>query len=176
MSTLDLENIGKVAAELYQIENSIFEAEAHVQRLKKQRKTLSQNDMPLLLAQSGITELKLSDDDDDYHIQIQDKFKATPSKENMPAVVDWLKEQQSADIVKSVVSVDFTQNEGDSLVKAVALLKEAGFDVKIRFSIHYQTLQKFIREWERTCSEDKERIPDNIFGIYRFKETKVTGV
>ena len=140
------DNMGRIGA----VATDIAETEAEIAVIKEQLKSketyakkLSQEVLPSLFSEVGLSELKLSDG---RRLKVSEYYSATPLKENREKVHTWLRNNGFGDLVKNQVTCSFGRNEDEKASSIRASLDEKGIDTTQREWVEPSTLRAFVRE------------------------------
>lgn len=177
-----LKAIAAAGTELVEAEREVAELEEALRAAKERLLYIKRRTLPDLMEAVHLGEFRL---DTGQGIEVKDIIVgALPSKDKEPAAyaasMEWLR-VNAADIVKTEVGISFGKGQGK--------VAKAFFDLAAKFSkdqkqktlglvpeadegIHYQTLQKWLRE--RLAAGTVSTIPSTVFAsFYMGKEAKV---
>ena len=162
-------NMGKIGA----VATDIAETEAEIAAIKEQLKAkesyakkLSQEVLPSLFAEVGLSELKLADG---RKIKVSEYYSATPLKENREKVHAWLRDNGFGDLVKNQVTCSFGRNEDEKASSLISDLSEKGLEPAQREWVESSTLRAFVREQYEAGRE----IPMDLLGAYIGHKTTI---
>ena len=127
--------------------------------LKKELLKFTDEDMPAMLAEIGISSFAL---DDGSTVQVKQTYGASILVNNRPQAYDWLRENGYDDIIKNTVLCQFGRGEDDQANAFSAFAEKEGFVPTQKTEIHPQTLRAFVKE---RC-EAGEEFPMELFGAY----------
>ena len=167
--TSDLTEITDAGKSLSVLDQTILEKEAELSNLKQDRKTLTEDVIPTLMAEHN---LKLIQLDDDTKIQINDFVDARIKD---PSVAfDWLRETNNDSIIKNQITIALDRGD-DGIAEEITnkLKEEFGVDADRKIAIHHATLKSFCRD-ALDNPELAESLPRAAFGIYEGKRAKIT--
>jgi len=137
-----------------------------ITKLQEVERTLSEQTIPNLMQQAGISMLKLADGSS---VEITKKYAARIPTSKVDEAHDWLRANGYEDLIKNDLSLSFGMKE-DNQAKALAQeLIEKGFNVKQKTHVHHSTLAGFVKE---QIQEGKE-VPHDLFGVYVADRTKI---
>jgi TolA-binding protein len=165
--TSNLGRLSKLAAQARELEVEIEQLSLQMEEKNEKLTKIRREFIPDLMTELGIDEFKLSDGS---KISVKDVVTASPKEENKPLMHAWLEEHGYDGIIKTKVATEFGKGEIDDARKAHQALIDAGYHATLNRNVHYQTLQAFVRE----RLEDGEAIPTDIFGVFEYKEAKIT--
>ena len=162
-------NMGKIGA----VATDIAETEAEIAAIKEQLKAkesyakkLSQEVLPSLFAEVGLSELKLADG---RKIKVSEYYSATPLKENREKVHAWLRDNGFGDLVKNQVTCSFGRNEDEKASKLISDLNDKGYESAQREWVESSTLRAFVREQYEAGRE----LPMDLLGAYIGHKTTI---
>ena len=103
-----LKTVSKLAEYQLILENKIKQTEDDLATLKEQFKQVSQTDLPEALAETGLSEIKLTDGS---KISVQQFYNASIPKDNLDQAFTWLRDNGHADLIKNTVACSFGRGE-----------------------------------------------------------------
>ena len=119
-SSIPEDNIGKigaVATDIAETENEIANLKEQLKKKEEYRTKLSEEVLPSLFSEVGLSELKLSDG---RKIKVSEYYRAAIKVENREAAYAWMRNNGFGDLVKNQVTCSFGRNEDE---KARGLLE-----------------------------------------------------
>ena len=127
---LDNVEITTIAAEcvkLKQKEDEIAALEEQLKNKKAEADDIGSRVIPELLAEQGLTEIKLSDGS---KVSVRKEFRATIPKDELKReqALQWLRDQGLGDIIKNNVTVSFGKGEDDKAEQLLRLAADNGFE------------------------------------------------
>ena len=162
-------NMGKIGA----VATDIAETQAEITAIKEQLKAkenyakkLSEEVLPSLFAEVGLSELKLADG---RKIKVSEYYSATPLKENREKVYTWLRDNGFGDLVKNQVTCSFGRNEDEKASKLITDLSERGYESAQREWVEPSTLRAFVREQYEAGVE----LPMDLLGAFVGHKTTI---
>ncbi len=141
-SSLDLDRVRKLVAELLQLKDAIAKTTGALEELKKKATMIETATLPNLLDEVGVERLTI----DDHSVRVETEYYPYVLKENESKFYDWLREQRLDSIIKAEVKVQFDRGEDAEANELVATLLAKHYAVAMKQSIHPQTLKAFVRE------------------------------
>ena len=135
-----LSRLANLAIEMRKLENEIEEQEVRLVELKANLRKVSEDQIPSLMDEIGISKITLSNG-----LKLSTKFFAS-GKVLSEDVYDWFEKEGFADIVKSVLTVNTRRIEKQDLAPIKEAIREAGLEFGEKDSIHYQTMSSWLRE------------------------------
>jgi len=155
----DLTTVAGMARAIREKEAEVAELEQNLKSEKKALLKMTDEDLPTMLAEIGLTSMKLEDGSE---VTVKPTYGATILVDNRPAAFQWLRNNGYGDVVKNTVSCTFGMGEDQ---KASAFKEEAeskGFAPQQDTNVHSATLRAFVRE----RVENGDDFPMELFGAY----------
>jgi hypothetical protein len=162
----NLEKIGAVATDIADTQEEISEIKENLKKKEDYHKKLSQEILPSLFSEVGLSEIKLSDG---RKIKVSEYYTATPLKENRAKVYTWLRDNGFGDLVKNQVSCSFGRNEDGKARGLIDILDEKGFQSSQREWVEPSTLRAFVREQYEAGIE----LPMDLLGAFVGHKTTI---
>tara|TARA_R110000796_G_scaffold22846_8_gene65829 strand:- start:10498 stop:11079 length:582 start_codon:yes stop_codon:yes gene_type:complete len=162
VETIDQQGLTSVAGLARLIREKTVEIETLEAGLKDSKKTLQKltdEEMPAMLAEMGISSFAL---DDGSTIEVKQTYGASILVQNRPTAFEWLRDHQYDDIIKNTVLCQFGRGEDDQAGAFSTFAQEQGFIPQQKTEIHPQTLRAFVKE---RC-EAGEEFPMELFGAW----------
>tara|TARA_E500000318_G_scaffold92869_1_gene91754 strand:- start:471 stop:1022 length:552 start_codon:yes stop_codon:yes gene_type:complete len=161
-------DIAKSCKELLETQKKILTAEAEVKKLKEVETTLSEQTIPNLMQQAGISMLKLADGSS---VEVKPFYSARIPASKSDEAFDWLRDNGHGDLIKNQVSLEFGMKQDNEAKSIIEELKAKGLPVKQKTSVHPSSLRGFVREQIQDLGKD---VPAELFGTYVANKTKIT--
>jgi len=159
---IDQQGLTSVAA----LARTIRDKEAKIsdleQTLKDEKKTLlklTDEEMPSMLAEIGMSSFAL---DDGSTVEVKQTYGASILVSKRPEAYDWLRDHGHDDIIKNTVLCQFGRGEDDQAGAFAAFAQTQGFIPEQKTEVHPQTLRAFVKE---RC-EAGEDFPMELFGAW----------
>jgi predicted translin family RNA/ssDNA-binding protein len=163
-----LKTVSKLAEYQLILENKIKAAEEDLSTLKEQYKQVSQTDLPEALAETGLSEIKLTDGS---KISVQQFYNASIPKDNIDEAFTWLRNNGHADLIKNTVACNFGRGEDAEARALKDTLNKIGLSFTEKVGVHPQTLKAFVREQV----ESGQNLPLDLLGVYIGQKTVIKG-
>jgi len=169
---LDNVEITTIAAEcvkLKQKEDEIAELEEQLKKKKEEADDIGSRVIPELLAEQGLSELKLQDGS---KVSVRKEFRCTLPKDldKRDAAYKWLRDQGLGDIIKNNVSVTFGKGEDDKAKQLLDLAVENGFQPSQKSDVAWNTLTALFQERVESGLD----MPSDVFSTWIKDTTKIT--
>lgn len=159
---LDQQGLTSVAALARQIrdkEDRISSLEEDLKAEKKALLKLTDEDMPAMLAEIGISSFSL---DDGSQVEVKQTYGASILVKNRPQAYEWLRDNGYDDIIKNSVICQFGRGEDDQASAFAAFAQQQGYVPEQKTEIHPQTLRAFVKE----RVEEGDDFPMELFGAW----------
>ena len=161
-------DIAESCNKLLDIQKKISTAEEEMKKLKEVETTLSEQTIPNLMQQAGISMLKLADGSS---VEVKPFYSARIPASKSEQAFDWLRANGHGDMIKNQVSLEFGMRQDNEAKAFVEELKQKGLAVQQKTSVHPSTLRGFVREQIQDLGKD---VPAELFGTYVANKTKIT--
>ena len=163
-----LNTVAGLARQIRDEEKIIAELEQKLKEKKKSLLKLTDEDLPSVLAEMGISSFTL---DDGSTVDVKNTYGASILVDNRPKAYDWLRENGYDDIIKNTVSSTFGRGEDELANSFTAFAQKEGYHVNQKTEIHPQTLRAFVKE---RC-EAGDDFPMELFGAYIGQRAVIKG-
>ena len=140
--------------------------EESVKDKKKQIEYLSGEVIPTMMAEMGLSHLKLMDGSS---VDVKPNYSATITVANKEKAFNWLRQNGLGDIIKNEISVSFGRNEDNKAADYAELAKGQGFQPTQKMKVEPMTLKALVRE----RIEAGKEMPTEIFGVYSENKTTI---
>lgn len=162
LEKVDQQGLNSVAA----LARTIRDKEAAVadleQQLKDEKKALlklTDEEMPAMLAEIGMSSFAL---DDGSTVDIKQTYGASILVDKRPEAFEWLRDHGYDDIIKNTVACQFGRGEDDLANAFSAFAQSQGYTPTQKTEVHPQTLRAFVKE---RC-EAGDEFPMELFGAW----------
>jgi len=169
---LDNVEVNTIAAEcvkLKQKEDEIADLEEQLKKKKEEADYISSNVIPELLAEQGLSEIKLSDGS---KVSVRKEFRATVKKDEIAreGAYQWLRDQGLGDIIKNNVSVTFGKGEDDKAKQLLDLAADNGYEPQQKSDVAWNTLTALYEERIQAGLD----MPSDNFNLWIKDKTKIS--
>ena len=161
-------DIAESCNKLLETQKQIESAEEELKKLKDVETTLSEQTIPNLMQQAGISMLKLADGSS---VEVKPFYSARIPSSKSEEAFDWLRENGHGDLIKNQVSLEFGMKQDNEAKSLIEELKAKGLPVKQKTTVHPSSLRGFVREQIQDLGKD---VPAELFGTYVANKTKIT--
>ena len=154
-----LQTVAEIARKIRDEEEYISSLESDLKKAKKGLLKLTDEDLPTMLTEIGLSSMKL---DDGSEVSVKQTYGASILVDNRPAAYEWLREKGYDDIIKNTVACQFGRGEDDKAASFKAFAEKEGHYAEQKTEIHPQTLRAFVKE----RVENGDDFPMELFGAY----------
>jgi|TARA_S200002703_G_scaffold116919_1_gene102463 hypothetical protein len=162
------QDIAESCNKLLETQKQISTAEEQLKKLKEVESTLSEQTIPNLMQQAGVSMIKLSDGSS---VEVKPFYSARIPASKSEEAFNWLRENGHGDLIKNQVSLEFGMKQDNEAKSLVEELKQKGLAVQQKTSVHPSSLRGFVREQIQDLGKD---VPAELFGTYVANKTKIT--
>ena len=159
MDQKSLKTVAELAREIVTQETRVDFLEQSLKDAKKGLLKLTDQELPNMLAEIGLTKMVLEDGSE---VTVKQTYGASILVDNRPKAYDWLREHGYDDIIKNVVSCQFGRGEDEKALAFKAVAENEGYPADQKTDIHSGTLRAFVKE---LCEAGVD-FPMELFGAY----------
>ena len=164
----NLKGVAQLAQKISHQEATVAELEAKLRQAKKDLYKMSDEELPNMLAEMGVSSFKLQDGS---QVDIKKTYGASIPVDKREEAYSWLRQNGFGDMVKNIVSVNFGMGEDQQASDFKSKVEEQGLSPKQQESIPYNTL----RAWVKEQTEEGRPFPMELFGAYIGQRAVVKG-
>jgi len=139
----DIKTLSHYCLMLQNYEDQISNMEKDIKNIKEQADKISSEVIPNLLAEQGLSSLKLADGSS---VDIRKSYNCTIKKDQMDLAYNWLRENGLGDIIKNEVAVQFGKGEDNKAEQLLGLAVQEGFEPSQKQKVEPMTLKALFRE------------------------------
>ena len=161
-----VKTISAKCLELQGKEKEIANIEENLKKAKKDALFLSEETIPNLLTEAGVSSLDLADG---TSVKIVPFYGARISKDRQEEAFLWLRNNNFADLIRNNVGVSFTAGDDEKARIVLELLKKAGHRPVQKQEVNAMQL----KQWAREQIESGVALPQDLFSIYVANRTKI---
>ena len=154
-----LKTVAEIAREVNEKEKKISNLEQELKDRKKELLKLTDEELPNILNELGISSFKL---EDGSTISVKQTYGASIKVENRPAAYQWLRENGYDDIIKNQVTCVFGRGEDEKANSFKETAENEGYFPEQKTEVHPQTLRAFVKE----RVENGDDFPMDLLGVY----------
>ncbi len=162
-------NIQSLADQVEKLDNLAKEIEATEDVLKQRKKNydyLSSEVIPTMMAEMGLSHLKLMDGSS---VDVKPNYSASITIANKDAAFQWLRDNNLGDIIKNEISVSFGRNEDNKAADYANLASERGYQPTQKLKVEPMTLKALVRE----RLENGKEMPTELFNVFVGNKTTI---
>ena len=163
------DNIQSLADQVEKLDAMQKQLEIQEEALKEKKKQiehLSGEVIPTMMAEMGLSHLKLMDGSS---VDVKPFYSANITVANKEKAFNWLRDNGLGDIIKNEISVSFGRNEENKAADYAVLAQERGFQPTQKMKVEPMTLKALVRE--RT--EAGKDMPTELFNIFVGNKTTI---
>ena len=139
----DISTLSRYCLMLQNLEDQMLNMEKDLKKLKEEADKIGSEIIPNLLAEQGLSSLKLADGSS---IDIRKSYNCTIKKDQMELAYNWLRENGLGDIIKNEVAVQFGKGEDNKAEQLLNLAVQQGYEPNQRSKVEPMTLKALYRE------------------------------
>ena len=163
------ENIQSLADQVERLNTFQKEIETQEEALKQKKKDfehLSAEVIPTMMAEMGLSHLKLMDGSS---VDVKPNYSASITIANKDAAFQWLRDNNLGDIIKNEISVSFGRNEDNKAADYASLASERGYQPTQKLKVEPMTLKALVRE----RIEAGKELPTELFNVFVGNKTTI---
>ncbi len=164
--TDNIQSLADQVEKLNSLQARIELQEDNLKNSKKEFDHLSGEIIPTMMAEMGLSHLKLMDGSS---VDVKPNYSASITIANRDAAFNWLRENVLGDIIKNEISVSFGRNEDNKAADYAALAEERGFQPTQKLKVEPMTLKALVRE----RIEAGKDMPTELFNIFVGNKTTI---
>ena len=169
LDTVEVTTIAQECVNLKNIEDDIASIEEQLKKKKQEADHISSKVIPELLAEQGLSEIKLADGS---KVSVKQEFRATLPKDEVKrdAAYQWLRDQGLGDIIKNNVSVTFGKGEDNKAKQLLDLAAANGYEPNQKSDVAWNTLTALYEERVKAGLD----MPSDVFSLWIKDKTKIS--
>ena len=169
LDEVEVTTVAQECVKLKQKEDEIAALEEQLKNKKAEADDISSRVIPELLAEQGLSEIKLADGS---KVSVKKEYRCTIPKDEVRRELcyKWLRDQKLEDIIKNNVFVTFGKGEDDKAKQLLDLAVANGFEPQQKSDVSWQTLTALFRE----RIESGLDMPSDVFSTWVKDKTKIT--
>ena len=164
--TDNIQSLADQVEKLNSLQQKIELQEDNLKNTKKQFEHLSGEVIPTMMAEMGLSHLKLMDGSS---VDVKPNYSATITVANREAAFNWLRNNGLGDIIKNEISVSFGRNEDNKAADYAALAQERGYQPTQKLKVEPMTLKALVRE----RIEAGKEMPTELFNVFVGNKTTI---
>ena len=162
----DIKTLSHYCLMLQNYEDQIGNLEKDLKSVKEQADKISSEVIPNLLAEQGLSSLKLADGSS---VDVRKAYNCTIKKDQMELAYNWLRENGLGDIIKNEVAVQFGKGEDNKAEQLLTLAEQEGYEPTQKQKVEPMTLKALFRERVEAGLD----MPSQLFNIFIKDQTKI---
>ena len=169
LDNVEVTTVADQCVKLKQKEDEIANLEEQLKDKKAEADDISSRVIPELLAEQGLSEIKLADGS---KVAVKKEFRCTLPKDEVKRELayKWLRNEKLGDIIKNNVFVTFGKGEDDKAKQLLDLAAENGYEPQQKSDVAWMTLTALFRERIEACLD----MPSDVFNTWIKDKTKIT--
>ena len=169
LDDVEVTTVAQECVKLKAKEDEIAALEEQLKNKKAEADDISSRVIPELLAEQGLSEIKLADGS---KVSVKKEYRCTIPKDEVRRELcyKWLRDQKLEDIIKNNVFVTFGKGEDDKAKQLLDLAVANGFEPQQKSDVSWQTLTALFRE----RIESGLDMPSDVFSTWIKDKTKIT--
>ena len=169
LDNVEVTTVAQECIKLKAKEDEIAALEEQLKNKKAEADDISSRVIPELLAEQGLSEIKLADGS---KVSVKKEYRCTIPKDEIrrEQCYKWLRDQKLEDIIKNNVFVTFGKGEDDKAKQLLDLAVANGFEPQQKSDVSWQTLTALFRE----RIESGLDMPSDVFSTWVKDKTKIT--
>ena len=163
-----LKSIAELARAVRAKSEEVQRLEAQFKEAKKQLLKLTDEDLPAMLLELGLSAFEL---DDGSKVTVRPTYGAHIKAENKETAFNWLRANGFEDIIKNTVSCQFGRGEDQEAVAFMEQAQQLGYSAEQKTDVHASTLKAWVKE----RVENGEEFPMELFGAFVGQRANIVG-
>ena len=136
--TDNIQSLADQVEKLESLQTRLELQEENIKNTKKQLEHLSGEVIPTMMAEMGLSHLKLMDGSS---VDVKPFYSANITVANKEKAFKWLRDNGLGDIIKNEISVSFGRNEENKAADYASLAQERGFQPTQKLKVEPMTLK-----------------------------------
>jgi phage terminase small subunit len=163
----DIKTLSHYCLQLQNYQDQIDNLEQDLKSVKEQADKISSEIIPNLLAEQGLSSLKLADGS---AVEVKKSYSCTVKKDAIESAYTWLRENGLGDIIKNEVAVQFGKGEDNKAQELLDLAVREGYEPSQKQKVEPMTLKALYRERVEAGLD----MPSDSFNIFVKDQTKIS--
>ena len=164
--TDNIQSLADQVEKLDSLQKRLELQEENMKSTKKELEHLSGEVIPTMMAEMGLSQLKLMDGS---MVDVKPFYSATITKANQEKAFNWLRDNGLGDIIKNEISVSFGSFEDNKAADYAELAKGQGFQPTQKMKVEPMTLKALVRE----RIEASKEMPTELFNVFVGNKTTI---
>jgi len=169
LDNVEVTTIAQECVNLKKVEDDIAAIEEQLKKKKEEADHISSKVIPELLAEQGLSEIKLADGS---KVSVKKEFRCTLPKDQVKReqAYEWLRNEKLGDIIKNNVFVTFGKGEDDKAKSLIDLAVENGYEPSQKSDVAWNTLTALYEERVKAGLD----MPSDVFSLWIKDKTKIS--
>ena len=169
LDNVEVTTVAQECVKLKQKEDEIAAIEEQLKKKKAEADDISSRVIPELLAEQGLSEIKLADGS---KVSVKKEYRCTLPKDEARRAqcYQWLRDQNLGDIIKNNVFVTFGKGEDDKAKSLIDLAVENGYEPNQKSDVAWNTLTALYEERVKAGLD----MPSDVFHLWIKDKTKIS--
>ena len=169
LDNVEVTTIAQECVNLKKVEDDIAAIEEQLKKKKEEADHISSKVIPELLAEQGLSEIKLADGS---KVSVKQEFRCTLPKDDVKReqAYEWLRNEKLGDIIKNNVFVTFGKGEDDKAKSLIDLAVENGYEPNQKSDVAWNTLTALYEERVKAGLD----MPSDVFNLWIRNKTKIS--
>ena len=163
----DIKTLAAFCHELQAHEEELQKMESNVKELKEKIDKISSEVIPNLLAEQGLSSLKLADGSG---VDVRKTYSCTVKKDSVESAYEWLRNNGLGDLIKNEVAVQFGKGEDNKAEQLLTLAEQEGYEPTQKQKVEPMTLKALFRERIEAGLD----MPSEFFNTFVKDQTKIS--
>ena len=162
----DISTLSRYCLMLQNLEDHMLNMEKDLKKLKEEADKIGSEIIPNLLAEQGLSSLKLADGSS---IDIRKSYNCTIKKDQVESAFKWLRNNGLGDLIKNEVAVQFGKGEDNKAEQLLGLAVREGYEPSQKQKVEPMTLKALYRERIEAGLD----MPSEFFNTFVKDQTKI---
>ena len=162
----DISTLSRYCLMLQNLEDQMLNMEKDLKKLKEEADKIGSEIIPNLLAEQGLSSLKLADGSS---IDIRKSYNCTIKKDQVESAFKWLRNNGLGDLIKNEVAVQFGKGEDNKAEQLLGLAVREGYEPSQKQKVEPMTLKALFRERIEAGLD----MPSDFFHTFVKDQTKI---
>ena len=162
----DISTLSRYCLMLQNLEDQMLNMEKDLKKLKEEADKIGSEIIPNLLAEQGLSSLKLADGSS---IDIRKSYNCTIKKDQVESAFKWLRNNGLGDLIKNEVAVQFGKGEDNKAEQWLGLAVREGYEPSQKQKVEPMTLKALYRERIEAGLD----MPSEFFNTFVKDQTKI---
>ena len=169
LDNVEVTTVADECVKLKKIEDEIAAIEEQLKNKKAEGDDISSRVIPELLAEQGLSEIKLADGS---KVSVKKEFRCTLPKDEVKRqqAYEWLRNEKLGDIIKNNVFVTFGKGEDDKAKSLIDLAVANGYEPSQKSDVAWNTLTALYEERVKAGLD----MPSDVFSLWIKDKTKIS--